>query len=109
MAEGRTSESPMQVKVSATGQNYTLFSYATRINSHGLFIRASRHLPVGTEVMLSLRVSSGSAPVRALGQVTRIQGSPGRRGMEMSLISSGDSTVGDGPSRVLSNLIKKTG
>ena len=109
MTDGRASPAPMQVKVSATAQNYTLFSYATRTNSRGLFIRSSRHLPVGTEVVLRLRSSSGAVPVKALGQVTRIQGSPGRRGMEMNLISSGDTIIEDGPSRIWSNLIKKTG
>ena len=80
--------SALSVQVHAPAENFLLLSYATGLSSRGLFVRASRPLPTGTEVRLDLNSHGEQERVVAYGKVIRIHDEPGNRGMEMAFDSS---------------------
>ena len=72
-----------------------LLSYATGLSTNGIFVRASRPLPLGTEVRLDLHSHGESERVVTRGKVIRVNNEPGRRGMEMSFEASNGSRCGE--------------
>lgn len=47
---------------------------ATDLSIGGMLVQASRLLPLGSKVQISLELSTGTAPVRAAGRVVRLIG-----------------------------------
>lgn len=84
--------SDLSVQVHAPSENFLLVSYATGLSPDGLFVRASRTLPLGTRVRLALNANhSGDESVVTYGKVIRVHDGPGTRGMEMAFESANGS------------------
>ena len=76
--------SALSVQVHAPSENFLLMSYATGLSHDGIFVRASRPLPLGTEVRLDLHSRGDSERIVTFGKVIRVHDEPGMRGMEMA-------------------------
>ncbi len=81
--------SALSVQVHAPSENFLLLSYATGLSQDGLFVRASRPLPEGTEVRLALHSHGDSEQVVTHGKVILVHDEPGQRGMEMAFKANG--------------------
>ncbi len=79
-----TSAAGLSVQVHAPSENFLLLSSATGVSRDGVFVRASRPLPLGTEVRLDLSSHGEADGVSTFGTVIRVQDGPGVRGMEMA-------------------------
>lgn len=76
--------SALSVQVHAPSENFLLLSYATGLSHDGIFVRASRPLPLGTEVRMDLHSHGDTERIVTFGTVIRVHDEPGRRGMEMA-------------------------
>ena len=84
LLNGPSNGAALSVQVHAPSENFLLLSYATRLSRDGIFVRASRPLPLGTEVRLDLHSHGDSERVSTFGKVIRVQDGPGMKGMEMA-------------------------
>ena len=78
----------LSVQVHAPSENFLLLSSATGVSRDGVFVRASRPLPLGTEVRLDLSSHGDAERVSTFGKVIRVQDGPGVRGMEMAFMQA---------------------
>ena len=94
----------LAVQVHAPSEDVLLFTYATNMSQDGIYVRANRPLPVGTEVNLDLHPHATSERVRVAGRVVRVTevGTKEPRGMGVCFAPL--AAAGDAIRRVVARL-----